>query len=75
VFEAALERPPEELEGWLDEACAGNEALKAEVEGLLRSDGEAGSFVRTEVGSRPQSPIRVDLSCDPASASMRSKGR
>ena len=58
LFEAALERAPEDIEEWLEEACAGNVSLKAEVEDLLRSDVEAGSFIRTEVGNgqRPMVP-------------------
>ena len=51
LFEAALERPPDEIPTWLEEACGGDLELKAEVEELLRSDAEAGSFIETVVHS------------------------
>ncbi|MEM7356421.1 MAG: serine/threonine-protein kinase, partial [Acidobacteriota bacterium] len=59
LFEGALERPSEEVSAWLDEACGGDESLKAEVEELLRSDFEAASFIRTEVGSGSGPPKAV----------------
>ena len=49
LFESALAKPPEEIPSWLEEACGDDPSLKAEVEGLLRSDAEAGSFARTVV--------------------------
>ena len=41
VFAAALERPPDERARFLDEACGGDPALRAEVDALLRSAAEA----------------------------------
>ncbi len=35
LFEAALERNPDERAAFLREACAGNETLRQEVESLL----------------------------------------
>ena len=35
LFDAALDRPPDERSSWLDAACAGDASLKAEVEKLL----------------------------------------
>src|SRR6266540_3216418 len=45
LFDAALARPVEERAKFLDRACAGDEALRREVESLLQSDAEAESFM------------------------------
>ena len=45
VLEAALEREPGERAAFLDQACAGDEALRQEVEELLKAHEQAGSFL------------------------------
>ena len=45
VFANALERPREERAAFLDEACAGNAALRAEVESLLASHDRSSGFL------------------------------
>ena len=45
LFEAALEREAEERSAFLDEACAGNESLRVEVEGLIVSYEQDKSFM------------------------------
>ncbi|MDQ3013144.1 MAG: serine/threonine protein kinase, partial [Acidobacteriota bacterium] len=45
VFQAALERAPEERAVFLSEACGGDDSLRREVEALLASDGQAQSFI------------------------------
>ena len=45
IFDAALDRPPEERAAFLAEACAGDNALRSTVESLLRHYGTAGSFL------------------------------
>jgi serine/threonine protein kinase/tetratricopeptide (TPR) repeat protein len=45
LFLAALERPPAERAAYLDQACAGEEALRQRVEALLRADAEPGAFL------------------------------
>jgi serine/threonine protein kinase/tetratricopeptide (TPR) repeat protein len=45
LLEAALVRPAGERAAFLDQACAGDEALRRELELLLRADREAGSFI------------------------------
>jgi serine/threonine protein kinase len=45
LFEGALEREGSEREEFLDNACTGDLALRQEVESLLRSYGQAGSFM------------------------------
>ena len=45
IFLAAIEDyAPEQWPGFLDQACAGDVRLRAEVEKLLRSHSELGSF-------------------------------
>ena len=37
----------EERAAYLDEACAGNPALRAHIEGLLEMEGQLGSFLES----------------------------
>jgi Tol biopolymer transport system component len=45
LFHAALERAPGERVGFLDQACAGDDALRREVELLIAADQQAGSLI------------------------------
>jgi eukaryotic-like serine/threonine-protein kinase len=45
LFHAALERPPEQRQEWLDGACNGDAELRRQVEQLLSNEGRAGSFL------------------------------
>ncbi|MGO9517541.1 MAG: protein kinase domain-containing protein, partial [Candidatus Korobacteraceae bacterium] len=45
LLQSALERPPEERDAFLRQACAGDEALEREVRSLLASQQAAGSFL------------------------------
>lgn len=45
IFEAALDRAPQERAVFLDEACAGDQTLRSEVELLLDSHEQADSFI------------------------------
>src|SRR4029450_2591359 len=45
LLEAALDRPPTERASFLDRACAGDEALRRELESLLISAAEAETFI------------------------------
>src|SRR5262249_51866993 len=45
LFQATLEREPQARSAFLDEACADDQALRSEVEALLASDEQAGSFI------------------------------
>jgi hypothetical protein len=47
LYHDALGRPPAERTSWLAAACAGDEALRREVETLLASHGQAASFIET----------------------------
>ena len=53
IFEEASEHTPGERESFLAEACGGDDALRAEVESLLRAADRAGAFL-----SAPQAPAR-----------------
>ena len=50
LFTAALERPPSERNGFLAEACGGDERLRLEVISLLDAHARAGNFLETPVG-------------------------
>lgn len=55
LYHAALELDKGEREGFLARACAGDESLRQEVESLLESDSQAGSFIESpaiEVAAR-----------------------
>src|SRR5216684_782100 len=55
LLQSVLERPPEERDAFLRQACAGDEALEREVRSLLMSQQEAGSFLKSpaiEVAAR-----------------------
>src|SRR5262245_62990755 len=45
VFQAAVERAPEERAAFLDEACQGDQELRRAVEAMLASDELAESFI------------------------------
>ncbi len=45
VFQAALERDADQRAAFLDEACAGDPALRRKVEALLASDQQAQTFI------------------------------
>ncbi len=49
ILEEALDLPADRRGPFLDQACGRDTALRAEIESLLRADGEAGSFLGTPV--------------------------
>jgi len=60
VFASARALPAPDRQAYLSAACAGNEALRQEVESLLASDGRAQSFLESRSGqSRPHSSFRT----------------
>ena len=55
LFHAALELPPEERAAYLAKACAGDTALRAEVESLLEADpGPESDFLKPLVDFTPE---------------------
>ena len=51
IFHAALDCEPNQLNAFLDETCAGDEALRGNVEALLASHQQAGNFIETPVAA------------------------
>jgi len=51
VFSAARRLPPNERAAFLDDACAGDAALRQRVEELLRASEEAGGFLQSPCGN------------------------
>jgi Tol biopolymer transport system component len=47
LFEEAMQRPPEEHSAFLDEACAGDDELRKEVESLLNAYRQVGGFIQS----------------------------
>jgi tetratricopeptide (TPR) repeat protein len=61
VFHAAQQRAPETRVDFLASACAGDDALRAEVEALLASHEEAGAFLSTPVmATAPAEPAGLE---------------
>jgi serine/threonine-protein kinase len=51
VFDAALDRPPEERAAFLDDACGGDDALRNEVEALLAADANPPPFLEEDAAA------------------------
>src|SRR5262249_46295999 len=69
VLQSALDRPPEEREAFLRQACAGDEALEREVRSLLASERQAGRFLEhpaIEVAARAMAHHRGEDAQDRA---------
>jgi serine/threonine protein kinase/tetratricopeptide (TPR) repeat protein len=47
LFQSAIERPTDEREAFLDQACAGDNQLRSEVESLIASHDPAGAFIES----------------------------
>jgi RNA polymerase sigma factor (TIGR02999 family) len=53
LFQAALRRPPEERNAFLDAECVAEPGLKDEVVSLLKADARAGSFLEAPAAAIP----------------------
>ena len=51
LFDAALDRPPEERSAFVEEACEGRPRLRAELKSLLAAEAESTSFLEQEAVS------------------------
>jgi eukaryotic-like serine/threonine-protein kinase len=49
IFHSALDRAPHDRAAFLDAACAGDGALRLQIEGLLESFDEAGDFIEKPI--------------------------
>jgi hypothetical protein len=65
IFEAALERPREERAAFLDVACAGRPALRAEVASLLGAHDTTSEFIEA-----PAAQVVADLLADSSHDSL-----
>ncbi|MCW5967896.1 MAG: serine/threonine protein kinase [Blastocatellales bacterium] len=57
LFHSALERAPDQRGPFLDERCAADESMRREVESLIASSEEAGSFIEGAVRDAAESMI------------------
>jgi serine/threonine-protein kinase len=53
IFTEALRLPVEERAAFLDQACAGDEKLRREVEALLNAHGRVGNFLEKPLLDNP----------------------
>jgi hypothetical protein len=60
LFAAALESDPAKRRALLDEACAGDNELRAEVESLLQAHEESGDFIEQPAAAALESPPPPD---------------
>jgi serine/threonine protein kinase len=63
LFDEALELPPDARERWLAERCAGQPALRQQVEALLRADAAASDFLEVtgrRLADLPAAPAEPD---------------
>lgn len=63
VLHGALELPPADRSAYLEQACGGDAGLRAEVESLLQSYGEAGEFIDSPALG---TPLAIDESAEAA---------
>src|SRR5258706_13209617 len=59
VFTEALRLPPEDRDGYLDEACKGDVEFRRRVEALLQAYEQAGDFLGKPVAERPPKAAQV----------------
>ncbi|KAA3660443.1 MAG: serine/threonine protein kinase [Calditrichaeota bacterium] len=61
LFEAALDKPDSERESFLEEACADDESLIAEVRSLLQADAESHSLLQGHALDAVDFPLEENL--------------
>jgi eukaryotic-like serine/threonine-protein kinase len=62
LFHAALERPPETREAYLDTACGGNAELRKQLDILLSNDAQAGSLLeKPQLAEAPAAPYPIQF--------------
>jgi serine/threonine-protein kinase len=64
IFEAALERPVDERRAFVEQACGGNQAPRAEVEQMLATEGDRHRFL-DRVSTVPGEALGVGRSAGP----------
>ena len=73
LLDEMFERPAGERRAFLDEACAGNPELRAQMEALLTADEEAGGFLATPA-HRAAAELLADISGEAAPLADRELG-
>jgi eukaryotic-like serine/threonine-protein kinase len=58
LLDQVLDLPPEQRRAWLDEACAGDPDLRADVEEILRADAEEGGLLDGATGAAVEDLLR-----------------
>jgi predicted Ser/Thr protein kinase len=58
LLDQVLDLPPEQRRTWLDEACAGDPGLRADVDMILRADAEAGGVLDAATGAAVEDLLR-----------------
>jgi hypothetical protein len=53
LFQAALGRPPEERDAFLDKECVADPGLRSEALSMLKADARAGAFLETPAAGLP----------------------
>jgi serine/threonine protein kinase/WD40 repeat protein len=66
VFNAALELPAAERVAYLDQACAGDAALRRRVEELLQAEDKAGAFLESPAAVPPRLGGTIQIAQIPA---------
>jgi len=61
IFHSAIAREPHERTPFLDGACGNDEALRREVEELIRSHEDAGSFIESPAFERAADLLEGDV--------------
>src|ERR1035441_5938927 len=54
VFDLARQLPAQERAAYLDEACAGDAAMRERIEELIQASDEAGDFMKSPAAARPE---------------------
>ena len=71
VFSDALDRPPSERTAFVAEACGEDESMRRDVESLLDSDRQAGSFIETPAAALlGQAPLEQSVLPDRAAGTF-----
>ncbi len=61
LYHAALERSADDRRAFLEQACAGDEALRGEIESLLGSEAAAGDFMERPAAGVMAGALEADL--------------
>jgi serine/threonine protein kinase/dienelactone hydrolase len=66
IVQQALSQPPASVKSFLEEACAGDQKLRDEIDALLRNDSGNGDFMKTPAAVFPARPLAEDRAAEQA---------